>query len=236
MTMCSTAATFTRELAESRGNIYKFLASVYLEKPSETLIGRIVDRSLLDELASIFSESCLSHLRTFADKYSGDIQILHVEYTSLFVAPFGQYVTPYEAVYRDEREVAGKMVKGLLMGESTIDVKRTIRKIGAALDKSYRGLPDHIGLELQIMQFLCEQEARAWAAKESKLALKYLEFEEAFLKDHITTWVPVLTARILDNTRNEFYRGVVRMTREFIEIEKNTFDSASASDLVLCQC
>lgn len=229
--MCSTAAPFTAELAQFRANIYKFLASLYLEKPSEALIEKIADKSLLDELAQIFSESCLSHLRAFADEYSGDIESLQVEYTGLFVAPFGQYVTPYEAVYRDEREVAGKKVKGLLMGESTLDVKRTIRKIGAEIDKSYRGLPDHIGLELQIMQFLCEQEAEAWEAEDKKLALKYLEFEREFLNGHLCEWAPALTAKILDNTKNNFFRGIVRMTREFVHTEMDTFDAVSLAEL-----
>ncbi|RJP18912.1 MAG: hypothetical protein C4520_13625 [Candidatus Abyssobacteria bacterium SURF_5] len=215
---------FNEELAHSRKNIYQFLAAVFLEKPKPELVERVIAKSSLDDLREIFSERCVSFLRNFAEQYSGDILPLEIEYTHLLVAPLGQYVTPYESVYRDEKEIAGQKVKGLLMGESAVDVKKTIRKIGAEIDKSYRSLPDHIGLELQVMYFLCEQEGNAWSAQQLDEAVKFLEFEEEFLRRHLTVWVPVLTGRILERTKNDFFRGIACMTREFIEIEKNSFD------------
>ncbi len=230
--MCTNISTsFSADLAESRGNTYRFLASVIMRKPERPMVEKLVDKAFLDELSGLFGEAAVSHLRKFTEEYSGDILSLQVEYTSLFVAPLGQYVAPFEAVYRDEREIAGQKVKGLLMGQSTVDVKKTIRKIGGEIDRAYRGLPDHIGLELQVMQFLCEQEAKAWKDENHDLVTRYLKFEEQFLREHLSVWIPMLTGKIFENTKSNFFKGMACLARQFVTIEMNTFDSACPGEI-----
>ncbi|MBI5116105.1 molecular chaperone TorD family protein [Candidatus Poribacteria bacterium] len=218
---------FHGELAEVRKNIYQFLASVFLEKPTQELVETLVADDTIDVLSEIFSEASISHLREFCREYSGDITMLQVEYTALMVAPFGAYVTPYESAYRGGREIDGRKSRGLLMGQPALEVKRTIRKAGGEIDRTSHRLPDHIGLELQAMQFLCEQEARAWAADQPELALKYVRFQEDFVRDHLSVWVPDLAARIMENAASGFFKGIACMTRELIATEMNTFDCAS---------
>ncbi len=227
MNLKSRERVIIAEVAEFRSAAYRFLASVFLGKPQKHVVDMLAQDEVLDEFSTVFSDACVENLREFARRYTGDILPLEIEYTNLFVAPFGQYVTPYESVYRDECEIAGKKTKGLLVGRSTLDVRKIIRLIGAEIEQSYRGLPDHIGLELQVMQYLCDREARAWDQKNRSLASQYLASEKRFLEEHLAIWVPTLARRILERTTSHFYRAMACLTREYIRIEIETLKTLS---------
>ena len=158
------------ENMRSRAQQYRFLASVYLAPPTDQLLVELKRLGLAAE---------------------EDPEAIRREYDNLFVVPLGQYTTPYEAVYRDEREVAGEKVRGLLMGPSTVDAIQRYREAGAELDKTIKELPDHIGVELAFMQFLCEREAEAIEAGDTPLADSYRDRRAVFLRDHLAPWVPL---------------------------------------------
>ena len=66
---------------------------------------------------------------------------------NLFKVPGPQYVTPYEAVYRDTREINGQTVGGLLADQSTVDVQKWCRLAAIEVTEDFKNLPDHIALE-----------------------------------------------------------------------------------------
>lgn len=183
------------ENMRSRAQQYRFLASVYLAPPTDQLL---VDLKKLGLAAG------------------DDPEAIRREYDNLFVVPLGQYTTPYEAVYRDAREVAGEKVRGLLMGPSTVDAIQRYREAGAEMDKTIKELPDHIGVELAFMQFLCEREAEAVEAGDASLADNYRDRRTGFLRDHLVPWVPLLAEKIRRNGRLRFYKELASLTLEIL--------------------
>ena len=148
--------------AEARGNLYRFLSNVYLRPLNRELLRPIVDKGFLEGLSALFGEESVANLKTFAatphaDK---DLASLKQEYMGLFAVPTGQYVAPFEDVYRGET-VNGEQHRGPLLGERAVAVKRIYREAGAEMDRVCKELPTHIGVELSFMSFLCERQAAA---------------------------------------------------------------------------
>ncbi len=116
--------------ARSRGQLYRCLASTFLRPPGDTLVAPFLDGAILAALDGRFGDDAVAELDRFRQDFDGDYEALDQEYQSLFVVPLGRYVTPYEAVYRDERVVEDEVVRGLLMGPSTVAVTALYREAG----------------------------------------------------------------------------------------------------------
>jgi len=215
--------------AAARGNMYRFLAAAFLEPPGEPLVGPLLADGFLDELEQIFGAAPVADLRRFAAGFLGDYNALDREFQDLFMVPLGRYVTPYEAVYRDEREVGDTRVGGLLMGPSTLAVKQLYRQVGAAISEDFKDLPDHVGLELACMEFLCAAEARAWDREDLEGARRVRGLQRRLLHEHLLQWVPALCARIRERAAGPFYRGIASLTAAYLGGDGDASDASRGS-------
>ncbi len=154
--------SLSHQEALARGNMYRFLASVFLNPPGQGILERVTDRDFLKELSMLFSEKAVAGLKEFASapRFDGDLAFLTREYMDLFAVPTGRYVTPFEDVY-GEISADGKQERGPLLGNQAILVIRAYREAGAEMEGTCAELPTHIGVELSFMYFLCEKEASA---------------------------------------------------------------------------
>lgn len=190
----------TADEVKGRAERYRFLASIYLSPPTPEWIGALKDEGLVPD------ETNLEEVKQ--------------EFQNLFKVPLGQYTTPYEAVYRDEREIAGQRVRGLLMGPSTVTVCELYRRAGAGLDPEVvKELPDHVGVELAFMEYLCRQEAEIRARGDAQALKAVLESELKFLREHLSQWLPQLVSAIQNKGRLDFYKKLAALTEEVVEEE-----------------
>lgn len=211
-------------LSEARREMYRFLASLFIAPPAKELVDLILSPSCLEELREIAEEDSLKYLFKFAQGFNNDYDALKQEYMDLFLIPLGKYTTPYESVFRDTREIDGKKLRGLLMGPSTLDVKRFYKMAGAETGKNFKELPDHIGTELDFLRFLCERESEAWKSGNESDALIFLKIERDFLKNHLVCWLPDLREKVFEKTKNLFYLGVVKITADFVFSDSHTLN------------
>ena len=212
-------------LAKARGDMYNFLSAAFLEPPGKTLVTALSSNGLLEALENIFGPAAVNDLRMFVSQFQGDYESSDQEFQDLFMVPLGRYVTPYEAVYRDEREVGDERVRGLLAGPSTLAVKQLYREAGMAVSEDFKELPDHVGLELACMKFLCEAEARAWVQEDLDSVRRMRDFQKRLLHEHLLLWVPELCRRIRKNAVGPLYRGIAELVEAYLEMEAN-IDSA----------
>jgi TorA maturation chaperone TorD len=215
--------------AKARGDMYRFLSTVYLHPPNEELLRQIVaKKEFIEELSVLFGENAVAALREFAatvdmDK---DLSSLEQEYMNLFAVPTGQYVTPFEDVYRGK---TGKdqQIRGPLLGECAIRVKRMYRAAGTEMEKTCNELPTHIGVELSFMGFLCEMEAEKivnqegetyndQAKREETDFSRYRELQIKFLQEHLNEWFSQLSQSIQTNSRSQLYRSLAIITEKFL--------------------
>jgi len=233
-------ALFAPQDAESRGNMYYFLASVYLGPLNQDLVRYIIAKDFLQELCALFGEDTLAGLKQFAATadLNKNIASLKQEYMDLFAVPTGRYVTPFEDVYLG-RMPGGKQPLGPLMGQQAIAVRKMYRRAGTQMDRACKELPTHIGVELSFMNFLCEREAAAITAKE-KNGLQdqnptqvadstgYRELQIRFLQEHLNAWFPQLSRSIQSKAKTQFYRGLALITEAFLAVD--TADLLAQSD------
>ena len=72
-------------------------------------------------------------------------------------------------------------------------------------EEEYEAVPDHISLEFLFMSYVIDIGNR--------------EMQRKFLEEHIVNWVPYFCEEVIKEAKTLFYREIVGITRDFIEIE-----------------
>jgi len=232
------AEAFAQLKLEDRCNIYKFLSGLYLQAVSKVMLEKIADPDFLQELSECLGEknisileNCLSNKRLNDKDLVQMAATLKQEYMNLFAVPTGSYVAPYEDIYLGKTQ-DGRTFHGPLLGVRAIAVKKLYREAGAQVDQLCNELPNHIGIELSFMQFLCEQEMHSLRAEysmknnedEIKQSEVYRRFQFRFLKEHLTNWFPLLNEAINSKSKVAFYRSWSNFTELFLLRDKEQLE------------
>ena len=196
--------------ALSRSNCYGLLALVFRDTPTCEIVTRLRNPPLADVLKSI-GYDITQHL---TGKLEAVIARLHEQYTQTFVGP-GPHISLYASVYRDN--------EGQLWGDSTVWVKRFIERTGLSFRDNWDSIPDHITIELELMQRLTAYEAQLWVPNSSrdsenteKQLCQCLQVQEQFLSEHLCTWIPQFCERMLEASTSLFYREMARLTKSIV--------------------
>ncbi|GAB4297430.1 MAG: hypothetical protein Kow0090_12710 [Myxococcota bacterium] len=205
--------------ARERAEIYRFFSSIFLTPPTAAVLDKFSDENFISELSNGFSEEVSASLHKIAS--DADANRVYQDFMNLFKVPLGYYIPPYESVHREERVVNGER-RRLLMGASAISAERYYKFAGAEISKEFEELPDHIGVELGFMAFLCEQEWEKIQSGQLEEAKKYREYQAAFLCDHLLKWTSEFCRKVKANSTSGFYGALARLVDEFIECEEKT--------------
>ncbi len=200
--------------AVSRSNCYGLLAIVFRDAPTEEIVAQIRATPLTE---------VLSHLgHDIAQDLAGELDAvtkrLGEQYTQTFVGP-GPHVSPYASIHHSD--------DGQLWGDSTVWVKRFIETTGLSFRKNWGSIPDHITIELELMQRLTAHEAELWiqltsspASDDKQDSLRRLQqcfqVQELFLREHLCKWIPKFCERVLEISPSVFYQEVAGLTKEII--------------------
>ncbi len=188
----------------TRGDIFRFLAALFLRPPDETLSD--FNETHLEELKAVFKNNPgIKYFEEFPGKKT-DFKPEREDYENLFLIPASRYVHPYESVYLEKN--------GLLWGEATKQVKNLYDRVGF-LHEEYE-VPDHIGVELLFISTLCDEEDKL-SETDPDGARKAHELQLQFFKKHLSRWVDKLADNIIKKSTTSLYHGVAEMTREYIK-------------------
>ncbi|HET7796886.1 MAG TPA: molecular chaperone TorD family protein [Nevskia sp.] len=207
----------------TREQLYHFLGAAYLRPLTQDALHRLLDASVLDELAAVFGEQAIAALRGFATGRNIDCEHLRQEFMDLFAVPSGLQVTPFEDVYRGAS--AGQRL-GPLLGEHAVAVKRLYRPAGGEVGESCTELPTHVGVELSFMSFLCAREAAVCGMSDGASAAEppagsdasfYRTLQIRFLREHLNAWFPRLRRAIRERASSDLYRGLADLTQVVLE-------------------
>jgi TorA maturation chaperone TorD len=197
------------KLAKQRSNVYGLFSLIY----SHELTGELIDKIRDPTFLKILSELGLGLDKLFTDKPNQKLlHDLQVEYTRLFLGP-GKHISVYESAQRKDDT-------GSLWGKSTSRVKRFIEATGLKFRKGYGGIPDHIGVELDFMQRLTQEESLAWKKKDHDSAIRCLEVEKRFMDEHLNEWVPGFCDKVAKESKKSFYGQMAKLTKKFIKFDK----------------
>lgn len=213
-------------LAQSRSRIYGFLAAVYNRLPDEQFARNLQSA----EMGEFFST--LKQMEDLPKEMREGIQLIEryvqsrreysveelltelaVERTRLLrgIKPGYGPPPPYESVYlgSDQSPII----------QTIMTVQRAYTEAGVGLPEEVKDQPDFIGFELDFMRHLTEQEAQSWKTHSIDEAGMRQKEEQAFLNDHISKWMIRFCEIMFQDTRIDFFRGIARMTKGFIQDE-----------------
>ena len=211
------------EVARARSKVYGFLAAVYLHTPTEDFITTIKSGSIINSLREFMppeepsedfkkAVEALNQFHSESDQTTSPklLEKLLIDHTRLLRGVREEYSPPppYGSVYLE------KMLSGL----TTRQVADAYRKAGLTLSKDAAESPDYIGVELDFMRALCEDESKEWA-KDDGLATERLRTEISFLHDHIQKWIPQFCDNMVAWSRTSLYQALAYLTKGWIILE-----------------
>ncbi len=183
------------ETALARASLYNFLAAAFGDLPTPALI---------TALTAILPETV-----------SASLDELQRAYTRLLIGPGTGYVPPYASVYLDP-PLNGKPQ---LWGRETTRVEALYGEAGLEVVQGQSRVPDHLALELQFMQHLCAREANAERRGEAEEAARWREIQCAFLRDHLSPWLPRFVERLSQVKAHPIYRALADFAIAFVQSE-----------------
>lgn len=214
-------------LSGARHTAYAFLSSAFSTPPSAELLDALRDDGFLRAAAPLFGERIYRELRDYFPA-TGSTEALRrearEEFMRLWKVPGPQYIPAYESVLRGTRDVAGKRVRGLLMGASAVDAQKWYRLAALELSPACKELPDHISIELNYLAHLCAKERQfASAGDEPKLTRTWV-MQRDFLATHIAPWVGALHQEVYHKSKNGFFRAIADMVCELTRRDLATLE------------
>jgi len=216
------------EMASARRDLYRFLSAAFLAEPSPDFLAHLRDEPFQAALAESFSADVAENFQRVADAMDAEksSDCARLEFTNLFLVPGGQHIAPYESVFRDTREIEGKEISGLLMGQSALDVQQWYRLAALEISRDFKELPDHIGLELHYLAYLCDREQAFGEAGDSAKKNRAREMQRDFLKAHVLSWLGDLAEKIRAQAALPLYPAIAALAVEFCQNDLATLEAA----------
>ncbi len=116
------------------------------------------------------------------------------EYRRLFVGPAAKAAPPWGSVYTDKECV--------VFGESTLELRQWMRRVGIERLNNDNEPEDHIGLMLMLMSWI---------------SVNRPDLIDDYLKDHLLTWSSHFLEEMEAKAKHPFYAGLARITRLSLE-------------------
>jgi TorA maturation chaperone TorD len=199
--------------AVSRSNCYGLLALVFRDTPTSEIVAQLRTPPLADILVRLGYDI----VQNLAGELEPVTKRLCEQYTQVFVGP-GPHVSPYASAHHDH--------EGRLWGDSTVWVKRFIETTGLSFRNNWGSIPDHIAIELELMQRLTAHEAQLWLSSLSgpshnnknldRQLCQCLGVQEQFLRDHLCVWIPRFCERVLETSTSKFYTEMGKLTKSVV--------------------
>ena len=210
---------FDDEMAAARGNIYGFLAVCYLDKPSAWMETLAKTQEELN-LEQIFGNegALLESEKKYFLATSARAKLADELFNELFRIPGTKYIAPYESCYR-QKKIDGS--PGNTWGCSTVEVQYLYRRAGAGGLKKLKELPDHFGVELAFMQYLCMGEFESINYKKNNNLEMFRKWQKGFLHDHLLQWSAELASSIEEKSGEGLFSAIAAATRNYLEEEQD---------------
>jgi len=191
------------------------VASLFIAPPNPTALEVLCDPDLPDMLEGLGCGSPIEPLRQRCHDTSSEATALdRSEYFAMLAVPGGRYLAPFEASACDEREIDGKVVRGLLMGPSTRAVAKVYQRHGFQL--LAMELPDHVGCEVSFIGEIWKREAAAMQVADANLAEGLAAERCRFVRQHAARWIPALCDRIAAESRSYLYRALALLLKDLL--------------------
>jgi putative dimethyl sulfoxide reductase chaperone len=205
---------------EARRAVYGFFGQAFIHGPNQQFLMALSAEKGLEHLGEIFPDAAyqeeLAQVRRDAREGRLTLEAAVLDFEALFRVPGNRYLSPYESVYRSQGPGGG----GRLCGPETAAVERLYLNEGLGPDAEFSELPDHVGVELEFMAFLCHKTLAAMETGDPA-AQDYRHQQYCFFMEHLGTWGRLLAERLASQAQTSLYRFLGNFLSLFLELEGN---------------
>jgi len=210
-------------LEAARAEVYRFFAALFLNQPTHGLLGGLLTEQGASALDALFpGHPVAARFKELVEHYGRgtwrDEDFL-LDYESLFRVPGAAYIHPFESVYRDQNFAMGQPNRSMILGPNAREVARMYQAEGLGPREDFDELPDHLGVELEFMAFLCGQTAAAIEAEDGETTTALRTKQHVFLTEHLLTWSPDCLGKIEEGASTPLYRYLASLLKSFLEEE-----------------
>jgi TorA maturation chaperone TorD len=209
------------QMEEARAGLYEFFSQALLQGPTETLLRRIMSEQVAGPLQEIFADPGyrreLEQLRLDFREGRLTAELARLDFEALLRIPSSGYLSPYESVYRPQG--ADGSARGSLCGAATLTVEKLYLQEGLEPVPEFSELPDHAGVELEFMAYLCRKSAAAMKDGRPQQVAECQGKQRQFLFNHLSPWVARLAQRLEVESRTSLYRFLSIFLRLFLQLE-----------------
>jgi TorA maturation chaperone TorD len=206
---------------EARSAVYGFFSQAFIRGPSRQFLEALSTEKGTEHLGEIFPDAAyqeeLAQVRLDAREGRLTLETAALDFEALFKVPGIRYLSPYESVYRSQSAGSG----GRLCGPETAAAERLYLNEGLEPNCEFSELPDHVGVELEFMAFLCHKALKAMRAGDAAAAQDYRHQQCCFFVEHLGTWVRLLAERLASQAQTSLYRFLGNFLNLFLDLESN---------------
>ena len=213
------------DLEKARAEVYRFFATLFLNQPDQDLLNGILSDQGASALEALFPhEPTVVQFRELVRDYGNGKNTSEeflLDYEAMFRVPGDAYVHPYESVYRQENSDGGGGKKAMVYGVWAQEVAKLYEAEGLEPREGFTELPDHLGVELEFMGYLCQRAAEAVASGDHKKAEIFGSKQREFLQNHLLSWSDKCLMKMKEKASTSLYRHLANLLESFLAEERS---------------
>lgn len=215
-----------QEVLRGRAGSYRMFSRLFLRPLSEAEIDELAAMRLEDRVADLEGTGLLAEGfndmgRGLHRRHTGTKSLLSTDYTMCCdgISTYeGLRAVPYASIFIGSK----KGDKAELFQEPFRADRAVYRREGIQVNKDLNLPDDHLSFELSFMADMADAAASAVAADDLAEALRLIDVSEDFRMNHILSWYPQFFDLATKLVETRFYRGVLRATYGFLEMDGDT--------------
>ena len=209
-----------------RAATYGLLSRLFRVEADQKLLNDLKAMRFPAKTGNALMDEGYHTLSAYLGKVTTDTELeLRIDYVRAFIGEGNDGKSaayPFESVYTSE--------KRLRMQDARDEVLAIYRTEGLNRAEDWHDDEDHVALELEFMQYLCEQLSKAVENDDLERANELLATQHGFLNEHLCNWVPLMTADMRTFARTNFYKGLAALTDGYLEVEQELLDGLLGSE------
>lgn len=214
------------EATERRAEIYGIISRIYRVEVNEEFLAELKETSFPAKTGNDKMDRGYRLISKYLSRPTeGMLLELAVDYARTYIGTGTDGYSasyPYESVYTSEQR--------LVMQEARDEVLAVYRASGLNKSEQWKDEEDHVALELQFEQILCERAAEALRKGDEDAAYQLFRTQRGFLKHHPLNWVPMMTADTRKFAKTDFYQGLSYLTEGFLAMDAEFLDELLSED------
>ena len=207
-------------LLEQRASTYGMIARLYRTEIDEELLWEMHGMLYPTATGNADVDEGYRLIATFlSNLWSDSLTQLSIDYVQCFI---GHGIDVYSAAYPFESVYTSE--KRLMMQDARDEVLAVYRAYGVDKSETWKDSEDHIALELEFMQLLCNRTIEALREGDEDSANNLLQTQKNFLADHLLAWVPMMLADLKKFAKTDMYKGLGYLTGGFLDTDYDFLD------------